>query len=250
MNDFWQERGVIFPRTARASRIFGTMTAPAIAMLDHPRSDGSPQVKLCGFIEPEGLRAAVAAGADAIGLNFWPGSKRHVSPDTARAWFSNWQPAVTRVGVFVNPEPEQVLALWRGGLIEVAQLHGDEPPQFTRALLAEGVPVIRAFAFSGEESLGRALEHGTHYLLADAPAPGAYGGTGRTIDWEKLAAAIRERTHVRLVLSGGLNPGNAAAAAAIVRPAMLDAASGVEVSPGIKDPDKCLSFVRAVRSGG
>ena len=137
------------------------MTAPAIALLDQPRADGSPRVKFCGFTELESVRVAVAAGVDAIGLNFWPGSKRHISAETARSWFANWQPDVTRVGVFVNPDFEQVLSLWRSGLIAVAQLHGDETTDFTRSLLAEGVPVIRAFGFAGKESFDRALEHGS-----------------------------------------------------------------------------------------
>jgi phosphoribosylanthranilate isomerase len=223
------------------------MTAPAIQLLDETRPDGSPRIKFCGFIEPDGLRAAIAAGADALGLNFWPGSKRHVAPAVAAAWFADGPPAATRVGVFVNPALEEVLSLWRSGLIGIAQLHGDEPPAFTRALLAEAVPVIRAFGFAGEGSFHRALEHGTPYLLADAPAPGTYGGTGRVIDWEKLAEAKRNLPEVRLVLSGGLNPGNVAAAVAAVHPVMLDTASGVESSPGIKDPDLCRAFVRAVR---
>lgn len=225
------------------------MTAPAIPILDQPRSDGAPRVKFCGFIEPDGIRAAIAAGADAIGLNFWPGSKRHVPPETARVWFKNEGPGVPSIGVFVNPELEQVLSLHRSGLIEVAQLHGDEHPSFTRSLLAERVPVIRAFGFTDEVSLRRALEHGTPYLLADAPAPGAYGGTGRVIDWEKLAGAVRHHPDVRLILSGGLNPGNVAAANTAVHPAMLDSASGVEFSAGIKDPEKCRAFVLAVRAG-
>ena len=225
------------------------MNAPAIPILDQPRSDGSPRVKFCGFIEREGIQSAIAAGADAIGLNFWPGSKRHVPPETARTWFDNGRPAITRAGVFVNPRLEEVVSLLHSGLIDVAQLHGDESPAFTRSLLAEGVPVIRAFGFADETSLHRALEHGTPYLLADAPAPGAYGGTGRIIDWESLAGAARHHPDIRLILSGGLNPGNAAAASAAVHPAMLDAASGVEVSPGIKDPEKCRAFVLAVRGG-
>lgn len=223
------------------------MSAPSIALLDHPRSDGSPRVKFCGFIEPDGLRTAIASGVDAIGLNFWPGSKRYVSAEKGRAWTENWPPAVTRVGVFVNPGFEEVLSIWRSGLIEVAQLHGDEPPAFTQSLLAEGVPVIRAFGFSDEASLVKALAHGTPYLLADAPAPGAYGGTGRTIDWEKLAGAKQKFPEARLILSGGLNPANAAAALAAVHPRMLDSASGVESAPGIKDPKLCRAFVEAVR---
>ncbi|MFM7182399.1 MAG: phosphoribosylanthranilate isomerase [Verrucomicrobiales bacterium] len=224
------------------------MTAPAIALLDQPRSDGSPRIKFCGFTEPEGIRAAIAAGADALGLNFWPGSKRHVSPEVAAAWFEGGKPSVTSVGVFVNPAREEVLSIWLSGLIDVAQLHGDESPEFTRSLLAEGVPVIRAFGFAGEESFERALEYGTPYLLADAPAPGTYGGTGRVIDWEKLAETKRKYPEVRLVLSGGLNPSNAGAANAAVHPVMLDSASGVESSPGIKDPGLCREFVSAVRN--
>jgi phosphoribosylanthranilate isomerase len=226
------------------------MTAPAIDLLDHPRPDGSPRIKFCGFIEPEGIHAAIAAGADAVGLNFWPGSKRHVSPEVAEAWFENGQPSLTRVGVFVNPALEDVLSIWRSGLIQVAQLHGDEPPGFTRSLLASGMPVIRAFGFTGDESFQRALEHGTPYLLADAPSPGTYGGTGRVVDWETLAEAKRKHPEVRLVLSGGLNPANAAAALAAVHPLMLDTASGVERSPGIKDRELCRAFVAAVRGRG
>lgn len=223
------------------------MTAPALDLLDHPRPDGSPRVKFCGFIEPDGLHAAIAAGVDAIGLNFWPGSKRYVDARVASRWFLDRPAAVPRIGVFVNPDPAEVLGLWQSGLIHVAQLHGDEPPAFTRDLLAQGIPVIRAFGFSDLTSLARARDHGTPYLLADAPAPGTYGGTGRALNWPELALAAATFPDIRLILSGGLNPNNAAAATTTVHPAMLDAASGVESAPGIKDPELCRAFLHAVR---
>lgn len=225
------------------------MMAPALELLDQPRPDGTPRVKFCGFVEPDGIHAAVAAGADAIGLNFWSGSKRHVRPEAVRAWFPEGFPPVVRIGVFVNPGPAEVLDLWQSGLIHAAQLHGDEPVTFTRDLLERGIPVIRAFGFANRDSMLRALEHGTPYLLADAPAPGVYGGTGRAIDWSALAETAGGFPGHRLVLSGGLHPGNVAAAATVVRPRMVDSASGVESAPGIKDPEKCRQFIHALRPG-
>jgi len=221
---------------------------PSLPWLDQ-RPSGIPAVKICGFRDGGNLAAIAALGVDAVGLNFWPGSKRHVDPATARAWLPDLPDATSRIGVFVDPAEEEVARLFDDGIIHAAQLHGSEPPALVAALMARGIPVIRAFGLRAESDFVTAAATGTPYLLADAFAPGEYGGTGRTVDWDLVAAAWQSAApSARLILSGGLTPENVAQAVAHVRPAMVDCASGVESAPGIKDPARVAAFLAAVRS--
>lgn len=226
------------------------MAAPAIPLIDEAAGNSRVLVKVCGFREESSFRAALDAGVDAVGLNFWPGSKRFVLPAEAALWVAaNPHPAL-RIGVFVNPSDDEVLAPWQAGVIAAAQLHGDESPDQCARLMARGIPLIKAFGWTGAGSLRRARDCGTPYLLADAHAPGEFGGTGRTFDWAGLRGACAAFPDTRLILSGGLVPDNVADAVVAVHPVMVDAASGVESAPGIKDPAKLAGFVNAARAVG
>ena len=223
------------------------MTAPAIPLLDQAAATGRLLAKACGYRTEASYRAALDAGVDAVGLNFWPGSKRHVPWPEAARWITSHPHPALRIGVFVNPTDDEVLAPWHAGVIHAAQLHGDEPPAQCARLMARGIPLIKAFGWTGPDALDRARSCGTPYLLADAHAPGAFGGTGRTIDWVGLHAACAKIPDIRMILSGGLGPDNVASAIAAVRPVMVDTASGVESAPGIKDPAKLEAFLAAAR---
>ncbi len=201
------------------------------------------RVKICGLTTPEDARLAADLGAYAIGLNFYPESPRSISPFAARAILRELPPFVTPVGIFVNWLPETVIALSQALRLAAAQLHGDETPHEV-AEVAKKIPVIKAIRLEKGTAPPLLLKHraATAFLL-DAARPGQFGGTGDTIDWS--AAHALGKTH-RIILAGGLTPENVAEAIRTVRPYAVDVASGVESSPGKKDPAKLRAFFAAV----
>jgi len=195
-------------------------------------------VKVCGFTRKADVDAAVAAGADAVGFVLWPASPRAVTPDHVATLAADVPPNVWKVGVFVDATPDVVShAIATAGLTAI-QLHGQED---VRQFLDLGVQVIKAAAPRNADDVQalRALPPRV-LVLIDAHDPVHHGGTGRTADWATAAhvAAVRP-----ILLAGGLNASNAAAAMAAVHPWGLDVSSGVEVSPGIKDPSRIQDFM-------
>jgi phosphoribosylanthranilate isomerase len=189
---------------------------------------------------------AWASGADALGLNFYPRSPRYVTAETA-AVLTRTRPALgSLVGVFVNESPDIIRARVRECGLTAVQLHGDEPPE---ACAGYGVPVIKALRVRGPEDVERARAYmgvgDVATLLLDGAAPG-YGGGGVGFDWS-LVARLSD-AGVPVLVAGGLNPGNVQEAVRATKPYGVDVASGVEVSPGIKDADAVRAFVRAVRA--
>lgn len=206
----------------------------------------SVRVKICGITRVEDARQAWAAGADALGLNFYPRSPRYVTAEVAAA-LARTRPALgSVVGVFVNESPDTIRALVRECGLTAVQLHGDEPPE---ACSGYGVPVIKALRVRGPEDVERARAYvgvgDVAALLLDGAAPG-YGGGGVGFDWS-LVARLAE-AGVPVLVAGGLHPGNVQEAVRATRPYGVDVASGVEASPGIKDADAVRAFVRAVRT--
>ena len=199
-----------------------------------------PRVKICGVTRLEDALLAARLGTDALGFNFWPGSKRYVHPEAARAIVRALPPLVTAVGVFVNPTRDEVLRAVEASGITVAQLHGDEPPELCASLPC---PVIKAIRVSGRDALAALAAYDVQGLLLDAPAPG-YGGSGTTFDWALAAEVAASRL---ILLAGGLGPDNVAEAIRAVRPWGVDVASGVEASPGVKDPEKLRRFIDAAK---
>ncbi|HET8724144.1 MAG TPA: phosphoribosylanthranilate isomerase [Anaeromyxobacteraceae bacterium] len=200
----------------------------------------TPRVKICGITRLEDALAAARLGADALGFNFWPRSSRFVAPDDARAIVAALPPFVTAVGVFVDQPEEELRAVAARTGIQVFQLHGDEPPSLCARL---PLPVVKAIP--ADRALDRALlsSYPVRAFLLDTPSPDR-GGTGRTFDWS-LAAGVAEVAPV--ILAGGLRPENVAEAIRAVRPWAVDVASGVESSPGVKDPGRMSLFLHAVR---
>lgn len=198
------------------------------------------RVKICGLTRLEDALLAARLGADALGFNFWPGSRRYVDPDAARAIVDRLPPFVTAVGVFVNQPPTEVLAIAaRAGVVAV-QLHGDEGWEDVNGY---PIPAVKALRLAGRESLADLHRYRVRAFLLDAPSDG-FGGSGRTCDWA-LAREVAER--VPVVLAGGLGPENVAEAIRAVRPYAVDVASGVESSPGVKDPDRLRRFLARAR---
>ena len=202
------------------------------------------RVKICGITTPEDAAMVARAGADAVGLVFWPRSSRHVSLAAAREIGRAVPPFVLRVGVFVDATPPELAAAAEAARLDVLQLHGDELPEDFVALPRRGVKALRVGpGFDAEEAMryeGRAAG-----LLLDTQSKTAPGGTGETFDWA-LAQTLRPRVSY-LILAGGLTPENVGRAIEVVRPDAVDVSSGVESAPGRKDPDKVRAFIEAVR---
>ncbi len=199
------------------------------------------RVKVCGITRLEDALLAVRLGADALGFNFWPRSKRYLAPAAAREIVRRLPPLVTSVGVFVDPTREEVLRAAEVSGIGVVQLHGDEPPALCAAIALPVLKAIRVRDAASLEAIG-AYESVAGILL-DTASPG-YGGSGATFDWTLAASAAAARP---LVLAGGLGPENVAEAVRIVRPFAVDVASGVESAPGIKDEQRMRRFIEAAK---
>jgi phosphoribosylanthranilate isomerase len=202
-------------------------------------------LKICGVTLREDALKLAELGVDALGVNFWPPSKRHLAPENAD-WLKSLNGRILRVGVFVNQAADLPLQLIRDGLLDVVQIHGDESPEDALPYRAAGVPFIKAIGVRTCDDLKKARDFHANAILLDAHAPGVYGGTGETFDWH--AAVHFKSTHPGLpvILAGGIVPDNAAAAASTVRPAALDVASGAELSPGIKDFAKVSALLASL----
>jgi phosphoribosylanthranilate isomerase len=207
----------------------------------------SPSLKICGVTRRDDALALVDLGLDAIGANFWPKSKRHITPQDA-AWLHDIAGKTLRVGVFVNQPVEFSLGLWREGLIDVIQLHGDEGTEHHEALFSAGAPFFQAIAITPDGHPTAAMPENASAILLDAHAPGVYGGTGVVIDWHAARALRDAHPHMPVILAGGITPDNAINAINAVHPAALDTASGVESAPGIKDLEKSARLIAAIRS--
>lgn len=210
-------------------------------------SPAATSLKICGVTLGADAERLVEMGVDALGANFWPQSKRYLAPERAD-FLRALAGRILRVGVFVNAGSELPLRLVAEGLIDVVQLHGDETPDDVRPFAAAGIPVLKALGVRGPDDLARARDFGAAGILLDAHAPGVYGGTGQTIDWDLARSFIAANPDLPLILAGGITAENAAAAIAAVRPAALDIASGAESSPGVKDFAKVAALLAACRA--
>ena len=194
-------------------------------------------LKICGLTNEADAVHAASAGATALGVVFAVGSPRYVSADRARDIVEAVPADVPVVGVFVNASLEEIVAIVAHSGIRVVQLHGDEPERYAAALK---MPLLRAAGVNVPiESWPTAT------LLLDAVSGAERGGTGRRVDWTQAADIARRR---KTVLAGGLTPANVAEAIATVRPFGVDVSSGVEASPGRKDPDKVSRFIENART--
>jgi phosphoribosylanthranilate isomerase len=222
------------------------------------------KVKVCGITSRADAQAAVRAGADLLGFIFFPQSPRYVTPERAREILNAVAPrqaGVLTVGVFVNEPPETVAQVLDFCGLDLAQLHGEEPPE-ALGLDRGGKSPLRGRAYKAlrPRSLEEALELAHNYapapprrgggrlpaFLLDAYHPRLRGGTGQTGDWS-IAASLAGR--YPLLLAGGLSPANVAQAVREVRPWGVDAASGVEQAPGQKDHAALRAFIAAARQG-
>ena len=208
------------------------------------------RIKICGVTLPDDAARVVSAGADLMGLNFWPKSKRYVAPERAPmiASVARAMGPVQIVGLFVDAEPDEVAQIAAAVPLDVIQLHGDESPDDVgRIAAATTQPIWKAIAVSAARDLDRLEVWPTDAILLDAPTP-QRGGAGKPFDWNLAREARRRYPARKFVLAGGLDPSNVAAAIAQIAPWAVDVATGVEVAPGVKDPLKIAAFIAAVRS--
>ncbi len=204
-------------------------------------------VKVCGITTGEQAQQIVALGADAIGVNYWPKSKRYIEPARACEWLSSLDSKVIRVAVFVNPTDDELRSVFDSGCIDFLQLHGDERSDRVNSLIQEGLPVFKALGVKDRTMLDGATDFEGKTLLLDAYAPVEYGGSGETMDWSLGAEAVRQWPDREIILAGGLKPDNIADAIRQVNPAGVDVASGVESFPGMKDLDLVKAFIKNAR---
>jgi phosphoribosylanthranilate isomerase len=196
-------------------------------------------VKICGTTSEEDALLAVALGADAVGFIFAP-SPRQVTPTLAADVATRRPSAVVTVGVFRGDPPQRVVDTMQQAGLRAAQLHGNETAEQTRWIRARVPMVIKAFA-AGDRNIAKADDYGADAVLLDSASP----GSGVVFDW-RLTEDVPPRT--RLLLAGGLHPGNVADAVAQVKPWGVDVCSGVEATPGRKDPRSLRAFILAAKA--
>ncbi|MCB1762452.1 MAG: phosphoribosylanthranilate isomerase [Gammaproteobacteria bacterium] len=202
------------------------------------------RIKICGITRREDAQAAVAAGADAIGLVFYPPSPRAVSAETAAVLVQHLPPFVTVVGLFVNADQHEIERVLDTTRVDLLQFHGDESPT---ACGLYHKPYIKAIRMRADTDihLERDRYRDAAALLLDTYRPGVPGGTGAQFDWALIPRDIAGD----IVLAGGLDPDNVTAAISSVRPYAVDVSGGVERGKGIKDAAKIRAFIRGVERG-
>lgn len=218
------------------------------ALLENFLDPTNPSLKICGVRTTEDATRLADLGVDALGVNFWEQSKRYCPAEEAEKFLPALKGRILRVGVFVNAEPALPRELLERDLLDLVQFHGDETIDYCRAFDLDGLPSIKAVGVAGSQDLEIASTYPARGLLLDAHAPGVYGGTGQTIDWDLIAGYVASHPVIPVILAGGITPENAADALAAVQPAALDIASGAESAPGVKDFAKVRALLKAVRA--
>jgi phosphoribosylanthranilate isomerase len=202
-------------------------------------------VKICGITNLDDALAAVAAGANALGFNFYKPSPRYITPPRACEIVAQLPDSIVAVGVFVNePAPDDVQAIADAAGIRAVQLHGDESPEYCRELAARNY-VIKTLAVSETFDVQMVHRYEVDAIMLDTRDNRLRGGTGRVFDWS-IAEQVSKLVP-KFYLAGGLSPENAAAAVMTVRPYAVDACSALEDEPGRKNHERMRAFVKAVR---
>ena len=201
------------------------------------------KVKICGFTDPDNAREAAIIGLDAIGLVFYDKSPRNVDIYKAQEIIDTLPPFVNRVGLFVNANPSFVDEVLCEVPLDTLQFHGDESPLDCTQYQ---MPFIKSLRVKSETNVAEVAKQfsSASAILLDSYNPSSYGGTGEAFDWSLACVDIS----LPIILAGGLNQDNVSAAISQVKPYAVDASSGVESAPGVKDIDKIVAFIRNTNS--
>ncbi|MGQ3887693.1 phosphoribosylanthranilate isomerase [Legionella sp. CNM-1927-20] len=200
------------------------------------------RIKMCGMTRKEDIDQALALGVDAIGLIFYKGSKRFISVEYAKKLLIPLPLFINIVAVFVNPDVAEVWQTIHELPIQWLQFHGNETESFCNQF---NLPYIKALAVKHKDEVAEMMNlyPTASAFLLDTPAQDAYGGTGKTFNWNN----IPEKCSKPIILAGGLTSANIRQAISEVSPAAVDVCSGIEKSPGLKDHHKMVQFVKALR---
>jgi len=189
--------------------------------------------------------AAIASDADALGFNLYRGSKRFLDLPREENWILALPPEISRIAVLVNPPIQDVLALIESDTFDAIQLHGDESPDFFKALPRGSKPLIKAFRLKNRSSLENAESYPVFAFLLDSYREGFFGGTGERFDWTIMDTISLSKP---VVVAGGLTAENVGEVVRLFRPHAVDVASGVENNQGRKEQTKIREFVLAAKN--
>ncbi|NVM57099.1 MAG: phosphoribosylanthranilate isomerase [Desulfobacterales bacterium] len=206
--------------------------------------DSIPRIKICGMTREADAQLAAGLGVDALGFVLAE-SPRRIAPETVRKLSLSLPPFVSTVGVFVDMDMESVRHIASFCRLDWVQLHGNESPDYCRALGFKLLKAIRVRDGQSIETMAGYKDCVKGFVL-DTYVKGLHGGTGKSFDWDLAKEA---KKYGPVILSGGLTPENVKEAIRVVRPYGVDASSGVESAPGIKDHEKMRRFVEQIRSG-
>lgn len=200
-----------------------------------------PKIKICGITNHHDAKAAIDFGADMLGLNFYSGSPRYITPEKAAEIVNQLPGFIDIVGVFVNASVEQIHQTTKLCQLDWIQLHGDEDAQFCKSFLSHHVKTMKAIRVKDSSDIDKAESYLTDAILLDAFNPDKYGGTGLTFDWNIIGDMCK-----RVFLAGGINPDNVASAVTLGVYG-IDVCSGVELEPGIKDHEKMKKLFKNIK---
>jgi phosphoribosylanthranilate isomerase len=200
------------------------------------------KVKICGITNLDDARVAVDAGADMLGLIFYPPSPRYVTPEQAQTIVASVPSSLPVIGVFVNEDAATVSRIARASGVQMVQLHGEESPELCHQL---SWPVVKTFRFTAQVQPEMMRQYTVAAYLIEGFHADLYGGGGAVADWQR-AATLQQ--YGRIMLAGGLTADNVAAAIRTVRPYAVDVCSGVEATPGKKDGHKVRVFVARAKT--
>lgn len=213
---------------------------------------GGVFVKICGITNETDALGAIEAGANALGFNLVPTSKRYIDIDSAAAWIDTLPREICKLAIVANPSREEAERISRLSFIDALQFHGNESPKFCLELREAGICFAKAIPVADSMSLTDVPDFSTEIVVLDSASVGQFGGSGKAFPWECAGEFAQRNPNLKLILAGGLNPENVAEAIEQARPFGVDVTTGVEVSPGRKDTRLVKAFVKAVRqaSGG
>jgi phosphoribosylanthranilate isomerase len=217
-------------------------------MFDEAAGTNKPvRVKICGITNEADAQAAADVGADALGFNFFAGSRRYINIQSSAEWIAKLPAQICKVAVLVDPTLDEAVAVANLPFINILQLHGRESPGFCKLLAERSIRFFKALPVRDTESLADTPDFSTDTILLDSVSPRGFGGTGKVFPWAIGRRFVESHPGLRVILAGGLNPQNVADAVQQVGPFAIDVTTGVESSPGRKDRDRLSALFAALR---